>query len=39
VPQRSVALIEAPAIREGVRGYIENTHDLGARKVKLPVAA
>ena len=39
MPQRSVALAEAPAVREGVGGDIEDTHDMGTRQIKNPVAA
>ncbi|MNC30345.1 hypothetical protein D3C75_786270 [compost metagenome] len=37
--QRLVALVEAPAIGEGIRGDIENTHDMGTGQIKNPVAA
>ena len=37
--QGRVALTEAPTIGEGIGGDIENTHDMGTRQIKNPVAA
>ncbi|MNP50345.1 hypothetical protein D3C76_1446050 [compost metagenome] len=39
VAQGLVALTEATAIGEGIGGDIENTHDMGMRQIKNPVAA
>ena len=39
VSQACVHLREPPAVRERIRCDIEDTHDVGTGKVKLPIAA